>query len=75
MGAPHPGPLPTGEREDGIGELLWGEGEVIAELGDGEAGIGEEVQEGGLALLWVCVADLRRREVARVWLLGREEAV
>ncbi len=31
---------------EGFGELGWGQTEVVAELGDGEGGIGEEVEEG-----------------------------
>ncbi len=45
-GAPHPGPLPPGEREEVGGKFGWGEAEVVGELGDGEGGVGEEVEEG-----------------------------
>ena len=38
---------------DGFGELVWGEAEVVRELGDGEGGVGDEVEQRGIALLWV----------------------
>ena len=38
---------------EGFGELVRCEIEVVRELGDGEGGIGEEVEQRGIALLWV----------------------
>ena len=38
---------------EGFGELVGGEIQVVRELGDGEGGVGKEVEQRGIALLWV----------------------
>ena len=47
---------------EGFGELVWGEIQVIRELGDGKGGVGEEVKEcgGGMGSGTVFVIGLRR---------------
>ena len=55
---------------EGSGELEGGEIQVVGELGDGEGGVGEEVEQRCIALLCDFVADLRRRAFMCVRLLG-----